>query len=126
MLLKAGKADNLHTAMGTGTGLHLLSMSSCNCVPVQAGAAVSHLVVMMVVMMMDVMMVVMTMMVSHHALLARELPSARAALVAESRTWVDKELVHLQRRLLEREVRTLWATVLGMVCQLEGYSVMNL
>ena len=65
-------------------------------------------------------------MVSHHALLARELPSTRAALVAESRTWVDKEQVHLQRRLLEREVRTLLATILGMVCQLEGYSAMNL
>ena len=58
MLLKVGKADNLHTAMGTGTRLHLLPMSSCNCVPVQGGAAVSHLVVMM----MDVMMVVMMMM----------------------------------------------------------------
>ena len=33
--------------------------------------------------------------VSHHTLLAWELPSARAALVAEARTWVDKELVHL-------------------------------
>ena len=63
---------------------------------------------------------------SHHALLAFELPSARSALVAEARTWVDEELVHLQRRLLEREVRALWAMVLGMVCQLEGYSVMNL
>ena len=59
MLLKAGKADNLCTAMGTGTRLHLIPMSSCNGVPVQAGAAVSHLVVMMVMMMMvDVMMVV--------------------------------------------------------------------
>ena len=63
---------------------------------------------------------------SHHALLAFELPSARSALVAESRTWVDKELVHLQRRLLEREVRAMWATVLGMVSQLEGHSAMNL
>ena len=63
---------------------------------------------------------------SHHALLAFEPPSARAALVAESKTWVDEELVHLQRRLLEREVRTMWAGVLGMVSQLEGHSVMNL
>ena len=32
---------------------------------------------------------------SHHALLAFEMPSTQPALVAESRTWVDKELVHL-------------------------------
>ena len=64
MLLKVGKADNLCIAMGTSTRLHLLPMSSCNSIPVQAGAAVPHLVVIMmmvtkVVMMMDVMMVVM-------------------------------------------------------------------
>ena len=63
MLLKVDKADNLCIAMGTGTRLHLLPMSSCNLVPVQAGAAVSHLVVIMMVMMMVVMMAMDVMMV---------------------------------------------------------------